>query len=90
MPSFPAAALPLDDQSYVLGLKSMRANILNEILVEQNARLTKGVTKTTYSLDGRNIEWNEWLDGMRKRLEELDKQIQSMDQPWEIYTRGYT
>lgn len=81
---------PTDDQSYVQNLKQMRANLMQEILTEQQARLTAGTTKATYSLGNRNVSWNEWLTAMRAELRNLDQQIQSMDIPYELNTRYYS
>ena len=81
---------PNDDQALIQTLRQQRANILQEVLTEQNARLAAGgITKTNYSLNGRSIPWMDWLKGMNDQAKDLTVQIQALESGWEIAVTGW-
>ena len=82
-------AVPTDDPSYVLNLKAIRANLAQMVANETAVWATNG-PKPSYDLDGRHVQWTEWLQGMQDKMAAMDKAIQAVDQPYELAMRGYT
>lgn len=81
--------------AYLDDIVAARDSLVSELKTETAYRATNG-PKPTYSANGRNVSWNEWLSTMTKAIKELNDLIadgdpeDDTDQIYEHHSRGYT
>lgn len=81
--------------SYVDDLTSARDSLATELKTETAQRVTdqtagRGV-KTTYTANGRTVDWNGYLTAAIANLKSLDEAIAAAQaaEPWEDYVQGF-
>ena len=65
-------------------------NILQTIrqqLLERIAEIT-AAPKPTYSIDGQEVEWAEYLKSLRESVDWIDRQQAKSESPFEFVSRG--
>jgi len=81
--------------AYLTDITAARDSLTTELKTEAAYRASNG-PKPTYSANGRNVSWNEWLSTMTKSIKELNDLIAEGDQGddaeniYEHHSRGYT
>lgn len=80
--------------AYVDDLTTIRDNLVGELKNETTRRLALTAAghppPTTYSVGGRNVDWNGYLGVMVARIKEMDDLLGGAEEPFELPMSGYS
>jgi len=83
------ADVPTDDAGFLAALVSTRGLLLTEVNLAEVRWVAQG-SKPTYSIDGRSVQWDSWLQVRLAAIEQLTGMIASLDPPWEVAVHAWT
>ena len=86
--TFAAAPPPTDDAGFLQFLVDARNFLATEVRNETLWMALNGA-RPTYSLDGRSVQWDEWLRTRTEQIKALQDLIVSLDTPWEVHVRAW-
>ena len=91
MPYVPPQATsgPQQDSDYLAALVATRNSVAQELAQETAAIANGGGARATYTLQGRQVSWNEWRAATIQQLKDLNAMIEELDVPWEILVHGW-
>jgi hypothetical protein len=78
--SEPLETVPMTDAQMLTAIRSQALALMAQLTAQP---------KPSYTLDGQQVSWNDYLQQLRDTVAWCDRQLQRL-QPSEVHTTGYT